>query len=36
MAQFAQIELLVLLECTLNCASVDTNDTAIGCSVVKL
>ena len=36
MAQFAQIELLVPLECTFNCASIGAIDAAIGCSVAKL
>ena len=36
MAQFAQIELLVLLECAFNCAFIGAIDTAIGCSVAKL
>ena len=36
MAQSAQIELLVPLECAFNCASTGTIDTAIGCSVVEL
>ena len=36
MAQFVQIGLLVLLECTFNCASIGTIDAEIGCSVAKL
>ena len=36
MAQFAQIELLVPLECAFNCTSIGAIDTAIGCSVAKL
>ena len=36
MAQFAQIELLVQLECAFNCASIGAIDAAIGCSVAKL
>ena len=36
MAQFAQIELLVPLECAFNCASIGAIDAAISCSVAKL
>ena len=36
MAQFAQIELFVPLECTFNYASIGAIDAAIGSSVAKL
>ena len=36
MAQFAQIELLVPLECAFNCTSIGAIDAVIGCSVAKL
>ena len=34
MAQLAQIELLVPLECAFNCASIGAIDIVIGCSIV--